>query len=84
MKKKRKELISILRFRPSFSFCARIFNALIHRDFSMIFVHDGINFVADYNSLRVGVGCMSVVCRMYVVRRKFHDWITFERLEILS
>ena len=34
-----------------------------------IFVHDGINSVADYNSLRVGVGWMSDVgwmdgCRM--------------------
>ncbi len=26
------------------------------------FVHDGTNSVADYNSLRVGVGCMSDVC----------------------
>ena len=49
----------------------------------LIFVHDGINSVADYNSLRVGVGWMDV-CRLSVVRRKFHDWITFERLEILS
>ena len=51
------------------------------------FVRDGINSVADYNSLRVGVGCrMSDGCRMYVCmsRGKFHDWITFERLEILS
>ena len=28
-----------------------------------LFVHDGINSIADYNLLRVGVGCMSyVVC----------------------
>ena len=52
-------------------------------------VHDGINSVADYNSLRVGVGWMSdVVCRMSYVCRislcKFHDWITSKRLEILS
>ena len=32
-----------------------------------IFVHDVINSVADYNSLRVGVGWMSGGCRMYVV-----------------
>ena len=52
------------------------------------FVHDGINSVADYNSLRVGVGWMSDVgCRVDVVWMspgKFHDWITFKRLEILS
>ena len=30
------------------------------------FVHDGINSVADYNSLRVGVGCRMDVCRMDV------------------
>ena len=27
-----------------------------------IFVHNGINSVADYNSLRVGVGWMDVGC----------------------
>ena len=31
-----------------------------------LFVHDGINSVADYNLLRVGVGCMSYVVCMYV------------------
>ena len=58
-----------------------------------IFVHDGINSVADYDSLRVGVGWMDVGwmsdgCRMDVgwmcLRGKFHDWITSKRLEILS
>ena len=44
------------------------------------FVHDGINSVTDYNSLRVGVGWMSDGC---LSRGKFHDWITFKRLEIL-
>ena len=33
---------------------------------SVLFVHDGINSVADYNSLRVGVGWMSDVGCMYV------------------
>ena len=33
---------------------------------AVIFVHDGINSVADYNSLRVGVGWMSDGCRMSV------------------
>ena len=51
-----------------------------------VFVHDGINSVADYNSLRVGVGCrmdgwMDVGC---MSPSKFHDGITFKRLEILS
>ena len=47
-----------------------------------LFVHDGINSVADYNLLRVGVGWMSVVCRMSPC--KFHDWIASKRLEILG
>ena len=46
-------------------------------------VHDGINSLADYNSLRVSVGWMSDVGWMDV-RGKFHDWITSERLKILS
>ena len=45
------------------------------------FVHDGINSVADYNSLRVGVSCWMDV---WMSPCKFHDWITSERLEILS
>ena len=36
-----------------------------------VFVHDGINSVADYNLLRVGVGC-----RMYVVCLSAHiSWL---------
>ena len=35
-----------------------------------IFVHDVINSVADYNSLRVGVGCMYVGCRMLDIPRQ--------------
>jgi len=51
----------------------------------MFFVHDGINSVADYNSLRVCVGCMSDGW-MYgcMSPGKFHDGITFKRLKILS
>ena len=48
----------------------------------MFFVHDGINSVADYNSLRVGVGWMSDVG--WMSPGKFHDGITFKRLEVLS
>ena len=51
-------------------------------DAGVVFVHDGINSVADYISLRVGVGWMSyVVC---LSPGKFHDWITFKRLKILG
>ena len=42
----------------------------------IIFVHDGMNSVADYNSLRVGVGC-----RMYGwildVPRQISRWDNF-------
>ena len=48
------------------------------------FVHDGINSVADYNSLRVGVGCMDVCMDGWMSRGKFHDGITFKRLEVSS
>ena len=56
-------------------------------NFSPLFVHDGINSVADYNSLRVGVGCLDVGCLdvwMSDVRGKFHDGITSKCFEILS
>ena len=43
----------------------------------ILFVHDGINSVADYNSLRVGFGWMSVP-------RQISWWDNFKRLEILS
>ena len=46
-----------------------------------LFVHDGMNSVADYNSLRVGVGCVYVV---WMSPCKFHDRITSKRLEILG
>ena len=46
-----------------------VFSSLI------FFVHDGLNSVADYNSLWVGVGWMDFVCRC-LFPGKFHDWIT--------
>ena len=52
--------------------------------FIPIFVHDGINSVADYNSLWVGVGCMDVWMYEWMSRGKFHDGITSKRLEILG
>ena len=60
---------------------------ILIKSVDFVFVHDGINSVANYNSLRVGVGWMSDVgCRMDVCpsRGKFHDRITFKRLKILS
>ena len=33
-----------------------------------VFVHDGINSVADYDSLRVGVGCRMYVCLAQISR----------------
>ncbi len=45
------------------------------------FVHDGINSVADYNSLRVDVGCLSDV---WISPGKFLNGITFKRLEVLN
>ena len=48
---------------------------LLFPDFSnfvSFFVHDGINSVADYNSLRVDVEWMSdVVCLSYVPQANF-------------
>ena len=50
-----------------------------------IFVHNGINSVVDYNSLRVGVGYWMYVCIYgWMSPGKFHDGITFKRLEVLS
>ena len=41
--------------------------ANLSKNDKVFIVHDGINSVADYNSLRVGVGCrMYVGCRMDV------------------
>ena len=55
------------------------------KNLERIGVHDGINSVADYNSLRVDVGWMSDGCvDVWMSPGKFHDWITFKRLEILS
>ena len=44
--------------------------------FGTIFVHDGINSVADYNSTLMGVVVVVVVVCI------FHDGITRERLEL--
>ena len=52
----------------------------------VVVVHDGINYIADYNSLRVGVGWMDVGWMDVgcLSPGKFHNWITFERLKILG